>query len=97
MPFWLRSLATSTCSSMPLGSAAWAAIEVTQAPVSTAQPIPNPEIEPIVAPVLPMMPLVVTGRYQPAAYRPINQAPGKDFPSHVIGDAHHRHDQESSE
>src|SRR5690554_6473872 len=83
--------------SVAAGAAACAAIELTQTPVSTAKPIPKPEVEPIVTPVLAMMPLMVGGRYQPVTYRPMNQASRKHLPSHVIGDAHHGHDQEHGE
>src|SRR5690242_14157840 len=77
-------------------STAWGAawLETAKAAISPTKAIPEAEIEAIIALVPLMMELMMTCRYQPAPCPPLNQGLRKHLPSHVIGNAHDRHDRE---
>src|SRR4051812_33811570 len=69
-------------------------IEGAEPPVRSTQAVPEAKIQSIVAPIFAMMSVVVTGCDQPIACAPLDQPTGEQLPPHVVGDAHHCHDQQ---
>ena len=65
-----------------------------QPSIGAAQPIPDAEIEAIIAAIVAVMALVMRRGNQPAPGRAIDDRPRKHLPAHMVGDAHDRHDRQ---
>src|SRR5688500_7264014 len=88
LPLWAGAAPGRSAS---MASAA-APLEAADAAVRAAEPVPKSEVEPIVAPVLVMVPLMMACRDQPISQHPPPHEAGKQFPPHVIRHSHNRHD-----
>src|SRR5687768_2943891 len=99
-PFVLRRPWTWTST-----SAAWAAlgairassIKLAKAAVRAAEPVPEPEIEPIIASRLLVVTLVMARGDEPGACFAPDKRSREELPAHMIGHPHHRHHAEDDE